>query len=48
MVTPLRPVYVEPAERRHKQDTKCPALEDHLAKLLLELVELMGIEPMTS
>jgi len=31
-----------------KQDTKRPSYQGRFAKLLLELVELMGIEPMTS
>jgi len=42
------PAYGLPSKTRHKQDTKSPALQGHLAKLLLELVALMGIEPMTS
>jgi len=36
------------SKTRHKQDTKWLASQWDPAKLLLELVELMGIEPMTS
>jgi hypothetical protein len=33
---------------RHKQDTKRALAEGRFAKMLLELVELTGIEPVTS